>query len=145
MCPLRHCHGIFYCPFPLCALRAALSWCFYCHFPLCALRTALLWCFYCHFPLCALRAALSWCLSSSSMLLYVHRDHKDNSGRGAQDSHLDYDTAPRLWSFTLPNPGNEPLSPGFTTTQHCSCPFCIRRSDTNRRRNCTEHILKGLS
>ena len=33
---------------------------------------------------------------SSSMLLYVHRDHKDYKGRGAQDGHLDLHTAPRL-------------------------------------------------
>ena len=33
---------------------------------------------------------------SSSVLLYVHRDHKDRSGRGAQDGHLDFHTAPEL-------------------------------------------------
>ena len=30
----------------------------------------------------------------SSILLYVHRDHKDQQGRGAQDGHLDLHTAP---------------------------------------------------
>ena len=34
---------------------------------------------------------------SSSVLLYVHRDHKDCQGRGAQDVHLDFHTAPELW------------------------------------------------
>ena len=32
----------------------------------------------------------------SSVLLYVHRDHKDYQGRGAQDVHLDFHTAPEL-------------------------------------------------
>ena len=33
----------------------------------------------------------------SSMLLYVHRDHKDHYGRRAQDGHLDFShTAPKL-------------------------------------------------
>ena len=31
------------------------------------------------------------------MLLHVHRDHKDYWGRGAQDGHLDFNTAPELW------------------------------------------------
>ena len=31
-----------------------------------------------------------------SMLLYVHRDHKNYQGRGAKDSHLDFHTAPKL-------------------------------------------------
>ena len=30
------------------------------------------------------------------MLLYVHRDHKDFWGRGAQDGHLDFHTVPEL-------------------------------------------------
>ena len=30
------------------------------------------------------------------MLLYAHRDHKDYYGRGAQDNHLDFHTAPEL-------------------------------------------------
>ena len=30
------------------------------------------------------------------MLLYVHRDDKDYQGRGAQDGHLDFHTAPEL-------------------------------------------------
>ena len=34
--------------------------------------------------------------NSSSVLLYVHRDHKDYYGRGAQDGHLDFHTAPEL-------------------------------------------------
>ena len=34
-------------------------------------------------------------LCSSTMLLYVHRDRTDY-GRGAQDGHLDFDTAPEL-------------------------------------------------
>ena len=34
--------------------------------------------------------------SLSSVLLYVLRDHKDYQGRGAQDSHLDFHTAPEL-------------------------------------------------
>ena len=33
----------------------------------------------------------------SSVLLYVHRDHKDYKGRGAQDGHLDFHTAPEFW------------------------------------------------
>ena len=33
-------------------------------------------------------------LSFSSMLLYVHRNHKACSGRGVQDDHLDFHTAP---------------------------------------------------
>ena len=31
-----------------------------------------------------------------SLLLYVHRDHKDYQGWGAQDGHLDFHTAPGL-------------------------------------------------
>ena len=31
-----------------------------------------------------------------SMLLYGHRSHKDCSGRGDQDGHLDFHTAPEL-------------------------------------------------
>ena len=31
---------------------------------------------------------------SSSLWLYVHRDHKDYWGRGAQDGPLDFHTAP---------------------------------------------------
>ena len=30
------------------------------------------------------------------MLLYVHRDHKDCQGQGAQDGHLHFHTAPEL-------------------------------------------------
>ena len=33
----------------------------------------------------------------SSVLLYAHRDHKDYLGRGAEDDHLDFHTAPELW------------------------------------------------
>jgi len=33
---------------------------------------------------------------SVSVLLYVHRDRTDRTGRGAQDDHLDYHTAPEL-------------------------------------------------
>ena len=32
----------------------------------------------------------------SVVLLYVHRDHKDYYGQGAQDSHLNFHTAPEL-------------------------------------------------
>ena len=32
------------------------------------------------------------------MLLYVHRDRKDYSGQGAQDVHLEFHTAPELWT-----------------------------------------------
>ena len=35
--------------------------------------------------------------SSSSVLLYVHRDHKDYYGRWAKDVHLDFLIAPELW------------------------------------------------
>ena len=35
----------------------------------------------------------------SSMLLYVHRDHEDYKGQGAQDGHLDFHTAPDLCSL----------------------------------------------
>ena len=31
-----------------------------------------------------------------STLLYVHRNHNDYQGRGAQDGHLDFHTAPEL-------------------------------------------------
>ena len=31
------------------------------------------------------------------MLLYVHRDYRDYYGLGAQDGHLDFDTALELW------------------------------------------------
>ena len=34
----------------------------------------------------------------SSVLLYVHRDHKDCLGRGAQDGHLDFHTVPEIFS-----------------------------------------------
>ena len=45
--------------------------------------------------------------TKSSMLLYVHRDHKDYLGLGAQDGYFDFHTAPELcpsnntvtWSF----------------------------------------------
>ena len=30
------------------------------------------------------------------VLLYVHRNHKDYEGQGAQDGHLDFHTAPEL-------------------------------------------------
>ena len=40
---------------------------------------------------CALK---SW--QFSSVLLYVHRDRTDCSGRGAQDGHLHFHTAPEL-------------------------------------------------
>ena len=36
------------------------------------------------------------CKFTCSMLLYVRRDHKDYQGRGAQDGHLDFHTAPEL-------------------------------------------------
>ena len=36
-----------------------------------------------------------------SLLLYVHRDHKDSQGWGAQDCHLDFHTAPELWWFLV--------------------------------------------
>ena len=32
-----------------------------------------------------------------SVLLYVHSDRTDQSGRGADDVHLDFHTAPELW------------------------------------------------
>ena len=35
-------------------------------------------------------------LSSNSMLLYVHRNHKAYQGRVAQDGHLDFHTAPEF-------------------------------------------------
>ena len=35
-------------------------------------------------------------LSSSSMLLYVNSNHKDYWGRGAQNGHLDFHTAPEF-------------------------------------------------
>ena len=35
------------------------------------------------------------------MLLYVHRDHNNYKGRGAQDVHLDFHTAPELWQSFL--------------------------------------------
>ena len=35
-------------------------------------------------------------LSSNSLLLYVHRDHRDYYGRGDQDGHRDFHTAPSL-------------------------------------------------
>ena len=34
----------------------------------------------------------------SSVLRYVHRDHKDLQGRGAQDGHLDFHTPPGLFA-----------------------------------------------
>ena len=37
---------------------------------------------------------------SSSVLLHVHRDHKDHQGREAQDGHLDCHTAPELCYVT---------------------------------------------
>ena len=46
-----------------------------------------------------LAAARNQC--SSPVLLYVHRDHKDYSGRGAQDGHLDFHTAPELCKTML--------------------------------------------
>ena len=39
--------------------------------------------------------------ASSSVVLYVHRDHKDYQGRGAQDVHLDLHTAPQLLSLPV--------------------------------------------
>ena len=33
---------------------------------------------------------------SSTVLLYVHRDRTDYQGRGAQDGHLDFHTAPEI-------------------------------------------------
>ena len=39
-------------------------------------------------------------LCSSSILLYVHRDHKDDWGRGAQDGHLDFHAAPEFWQYS---------------------------------------------
>ena len=36
--------------------------------------------------------------SWASMLPYVHRDHKDYQGSGAQDVYLDFHTAPELWA-----------------------------------------------
>ena len=41
--------------------------------------------------------------SSSSVLFHVHRDRKDNQGRGAQDGHLDLHTAPQLCEARLPS------------------------------------------
>ena len=38
---------------------------------------------------------------SSSVLLYVHSDHKDCQGRGAQDGHLNFHTAPELCRDTI--------------------------------------------
>ena len=35
------------------------------------------------------------------VLLYVHRDHKDSNGRGAQDVHLDLHTAPEFWNYVF--------------------------------------------
>ena len=35
-----------------------------------------------------------------SVLLYVYRDHTDCLGRGAQDGHLDFHTAPELVKMT---------------------------------------------
>ena len=43
------------------------------------------------------RSAAPHCRSSSSMLLYVHRDHKDHWRRGAQDGHPDFYAASELW------------------------------------------------
>ena len=37
----------------------------------------------------------------SLVVLYVLRDRKDYRGRGAQDGHLDFHTAPELWDTTL--------------------------------------------
>ena len=38
---------------------------------------------------------------AQSMLLHVHRDHKDCQGRGAQDGHLDFHPAPELCSLRV--------------------------------------------
>ena len=43
-------------------------------------------------------------VNNSQILLYVHRNYKDCQGRGAQDGHLDFHTAPELWSETDVNP-----------------------------------------
>ena len=41
-------------------------------------------------------ASEKFTLSSSSMLLYDNKDRTDYKGRGAQDGHLDFHTAPEL-------------------------------------------------
>ena len=47
----------------------------------------------------------------SQMLLYVHRDHKDCWGRGAQDSHIDFHTAPELRNHNFTNVALHPQKP----------------------------------
>ena len=44
--------------------------------------------------LCSMLNPALYTVSSSSMVLYVHRDHTDYSGRAVQDGHLDFHTAP---------------------------------------------------
>ena len=39
--------------------------------------------------------------SLSSVLVYVHRDHKDCYGQGIQDGHLDSHTAAELFKFSV--------------------------------------------
>ena len=76
------------------------------------------------------RSAAPHCRSSGSMLLYVHRDHKDHWGWGAQDSHPDFHTAPELWSVrccfmstetTKSIRDREPRTATLTFTQLLSC------------------------
>ena len=43
----------------------------------------------------ALRRTLT-ALVEVQMVLYIHRDHKDYQGPGAQNGHLDFHTAPEL-------------------------------------------------
>ena len=46
--------------------------------------------------LCSSCLPASVCLSSISVLLYIHKNRKAYQGRGAQYSHLDFNTAPEL-------------------------------------------------
>ena len=49
-------------------------------------------------------------------MLYIHRNHEAYWGRGAQDGHLDFHTAPELWLQTLSTTFTDLVSLSFTIT-----------------------------
>ena len=56
--------------------------------------------------------------SAHSVLLYIHSDHEDRQGRGAQDGHLDFHTPPEL--------GGSHSKTWFGLLQgHCCGGFCF--------------------
>ena len=86
--------------------------------------------------------SMSLLIPPSFVVLYVHRNHKAYQGRGTQDGHLDFHTAPELciqssvqYCFTSTetiwtNRDGEPRTATSTFTQVLNSVYCFTSTET---------------